>query len=217
GLKLDGVTIQRGAFDHPAKETKRDGSIGLRIAGHTGLPTGKLYCPQLAIMGFDTAIHISAEPRELNADNNQFGYLWVQNCWTIFRSENFQTVCNQIQFLMAGGPCDVVFDNRKGGVLVADMISLNAPALVLKLGVLDNNTSSYEIRTLKVDNNAAGWRLVQMDNPGDVRLRIGGLIGTHATPGNDPIKLLGDPSTQDVNIDLFWKGKRWPPLTDVKK
>jgi hypothetical protein len=210
GLKLDGITLQRGAFAHPPVPPRRDGSIGIEIAGDTGPPTGKLYAPQLAIIGFDTAIYISPLPQEQHADNNLFGYLSVQHCRTVFRSDNQQSVGNQFQTLLVGGWCETVFDIRRGGDLVVNFLMLNNAALVLKLGDVPTNTGSYEIRSMKVDNNAAGWRLVQMDKPRPVRLHVGGHIGLRAMPAADAIVLRGDPALQDVRIDLWHEGRKWP-------
>ena len=63
---------------------------------------------------------------------------------------------------------------------------------------------------MKVDNNSAGWRLVEMAKPAGLRLYVRGLIGKRAVPGPDPIKLLGDPKWQDVTIDMWWNNRRWP-------
>jgi hypothetical protein len=121
-----------------------------------------------------------------------------------------QSVGNQFQFLAVGGFCDTIFDIRRGGNLVVDTLMLNTKALVLKLGSVTDSSSSYEIRTLKADNHAAGWRLVEMEKPGHLRFHAAGLIGRRATPGQNAIQLLGDPAKQDVRIDFWWNGKRWP-------
>jgi hypothetical protein len=210
GLKLDGVTIQRGQYPQPPAPAKRDGSIGLYIAGDEYPGTGKLYAPQLAIFQFDTAIVAGPQPAETHADQNQFGYLWVQHCWTVFRSDNMQSVGNQFQFLAVGGGCDTVFDMRRGGDLVVDLLTLNNRARVMKLRDVTDNTNSYEIRTLRVDNNAAGWQLVEMQKPGPLRFHAAGHLSRHATPGPDPIKLLGDPKFHDVKLDFWWRAQHWP-------
>ena len=118
-----------------------------------------------------------------------------------------QSVGNQFQLLMVGGGCDTVFDMRRGGDLVVDSLMLNNTALVLKLRDVTDNTTSYEIRSMKVDNHAAGWRLVEMQRPGPLRFHAAGHMGRHAAPGPDPIKLLGDPQYQDVDVDFWWQGK----------
>ncbi len=129
-----------------------------------------------------------------------------------------QSVGNQFQFLAVGGQCDTVFDIRRGGDLVVDTLILNTRALVLKLRNVEHNTNSYEIRTLKADNNSVGWRLLEMQRPGSVRVHVGGHISRRATPAPDAIKLLGEPAHQDIDVDLWWLGKHWPaeqpvPLT----
>jgi hypothetical protein len=210
GLKLDGVTIQRGKYPTPPSPPQRDGSIALAIAGDESPGTGKIVAPQLSIFQFDTAILASARPNNTHADQNQFGFLWVQNCWTVFRSDNVQSVGNQFQLLMVGGSCDTVFDIRRGGDLVIDQLVLNNAALVLKTDRVDVNDCSYEIRTMKVDNFSAGWRLLEMTRPAPIRFHAAGHIGRRATPAPDAVKLQGDPQNQDVRIDFWWDGKRWP-------
>ena len=147
----------------------------------------------------------------LHADQNLFGYPLVQHCWTVFRSDNMQSVGNQFQLLMVGGGCDTVFDIRRGGDLVVDQLMLNGRALILKLRDVSQNAASYEIRSARIDNHAAGWRVVEMEKPGLVRIHVAGHMCRVATPGPDPIQLLGDPKYQDVDIDFWWQGKRWPP------
>ena len=217
GLKLDGVTIQRGQYPHPPAPPKRDGSIALAIAGDSGPGTGKIVAPQLSIIQFDTAIKTSSRPNNTHADQNQFGYLWVQDCWTVFRCENPQSVVHQFQLMMVGGWCDTIFDVRRGGDLVVDQLVMNNPALVLKTDILDANDCSFEIRSMKVDNNSSGWRLLEMTKPGPLRFHAAGHIGRLATPGPDAIKLLGDPQYQDVRIDFWWNGKRWPAASPARQ
>jgi hypothetical protein len=210
GLRLDGLTIQRGAYPSPPAGPVRDGSIGLLIEGYNGIPTGKLYAPQLSFIRFDTAIHISALPKENHADQNQFGYVWSQSCATVFRSDNLQSVGNQFQFLAVGGQCETVFDIRRGGDLFVDTLILNTKALVFKLRDVEHNTNCFVIRNLKADNNSVGWRLVEMQKPRPVRIHVDGHISRRATPAPDAIKLLGDANFQDVKIDMWWWGKSWP-------
>jgi hypothetical protein len=210
GMRLDGITLQRGQYPLKPAEPPRDGSIGLMIESYNGIPTGKMVVPQLAIIGFDTGIYVSALPIENNADLNQFGYLWAQSCATVFRSDNLQSVANQFQFLGVGGWTDTVFDIRRGGDLVVDTLVLNSKSLVLKLRDVEMNSNSYEIRTLKVDNNGTGWRLVEMEKPRSVRILVSGHMSRRAAPGADAIKLLGDPKYQDVRIDMWWQGQHWP-------
>ncbi len=217
GMKFDGITLQRGQMPHPPAPAPRDGSVGLMIAGDGNPGTGKIFAPQLAILGFDTAIYASARPNELHADQNFFGQLWVQNCWTVFRSDNFQSVGNCFQQLMVNGWCDTVFDIRRGGDLVVDFLILNNPALLFKFRDLDGTVCSYEIRSMKIDNGAAGWRLVEMQKPGQLRLLVAGHISRHAVPAANAIRLLGDPATQQVDVDLWWEGKHWPAESPLPK
>jgi hypothetical protein len=210
GMRLDGLTLQRGQYPLRPAEPPRDSSIGLMIESYNGIPTGKMVVPQLVLIGFDTGIYVSALPIENNADLNQFGYLWSQSCATVYRSDNLQSVANQFQFLGVGGWTNTVFDIRRGGDLVVDTLVLNSNALVLKLRDVEMNSNSYEIRTLKVDNNGTGWRLVEMQKPRSVRIHVSGHMSRHATPATDAIKLLGDPKHQDVCIDMWWLGQHWP-------
>jgi hypothetical protein len=210
GMKFDGITIQRGQIPQPPGPAQRDGSVGLMIAGDANPGTGKIYAPQLSILNFDTAIYASAIPHETHADQNFFGQLWVQNCWTVFRSDNFQSVGNYFQHLMVNGACDTVFDIRRGGDLVVDFLILNNPALLFKFRDLDGTVCSYEIRSMKIDNACAGWRLIEMQKPGQLRFRVFGHISRHATPAPDAIRLMGNLQPRDVEVDLWWEGKHWP-------
>ena len=101
-----------------------------------------------------------------------------------------------------------MFDIRRGGDLVVDTMILNIAGPGASSCAMSNTTRIiYEIRTLKVDNNATGWRLIEMQKPRSVRLHVSGHMCRRAIPGADAIKLLGDPNTQDVEVDLWWHGQ----------
>jgi hypothetical protein len=210
GMKLDGVVLQRGKYPHPPAEAPRDGSVALRIEGNSGIPTGKLYAPQMAILGFDTAIHVTDKPTPRHADQNQFGYLWVQNCGTTFRCDNAQSVGNQFGLLSVGHFCDTIFDIRRGGNLTVTTLLLNTKALVFRLHDPSLNSNDFTILSMKVDSGAKGWRLVEMLKPAPLRMYVRGQMGRNATPAERPILLLGNPKSHNMTIDMWWNNRTWP-------
>jgi hypothetical protein len=79
-------------------------------------------------------------------------------------------------------------DRSGGGNWHFSTLVLNEERLLLRLAT-GANTSSFSIENLKVDNNAAGWRLLEMTKPGPLNLRVRGHIGQRATMGERPIVL----------------------------
>ena len=211
--RLDGLTIQRGDMPQPPAPQPRDGSVGLQIGGSVGLATGKLYVPQLSIMGFDTAVSVVATSDGESSDQNVFGQFWSEHNWTTFRSTANQSVANHFLDLTVGGFCETVFDVQNGGAPLVDNLTLNNRALILRLAAPQHNIANCTIQNLKVDNNAAGWRLVNAPKAWGLRLRVGGEMGNKATPGPNAVNIVpaNQPEHIDAEIDL-WNGatyKRW--------
>jgi hypothetical protein len=202
--RLDNLTIQRGDYPNPPAPQPRDGSVGLQIGGSVGLNTGKLLCPQLSIIGFDTAINVVATSDNESSDQNVFGQLWIEHCWTGFKCNAKQSVANHFQDITFGGYGDTVFDIQQGGKNIIDNLSLNNRALVLKWREPMHNTASFDLRWLCVDNNAAGWRLIDVQQAWGLNFSVRGEIGNRATPGANPVSIKGGkPENHFIDIRMF--------------
>jgi hypothetical protein len=209
--RLDQLTIQRGDCTNPPAPMPRDGSVGLQIGGSVGLNTGKLLCPQLSIIGFDTAINVVATSDNESSDQNVFGQLWIEHCWTGFKCNAKQSVANHFQDITFGGYGDTVFDIQQGGKNIVDNLSLNNRALVLKWKEPQHNTASFDLRWLCVDNNAAGWRLIDVDKAWGLNFSVRGEIGNRATPGANPVSIKGGkPENHEISIEI-WDGSTYRP------
>jgi len=208
GLRWEGVAIQRNEERVERVDPPHDGSVGFYVVGNVGLPTGKAYLAQWSIIGFDTAIEAAPEPLGNHGDDTLSGYLWVDNCWTAFKNHNPQAVNWHFQHTEVQHPCTVVFDYDNTGALVCDFLSLNSPALILKIGRTQSNALMYNLGTLRVDNHAAGWRLVDCAGVGAIALWVRGEIGKHAEPGPEPIKVVA--GLANVHIELVRNWRPWP-------
>ena len=202
--KIEGITLQRGDVANPPAPPARDGSVGIQIGGTTGLNTGKLLAPQLSVIGFDCAITTYATSDAESADQNVFGQLWVEHCWTVFRSTNKQSVGNHFQDLTVGGYCGTVFDIQQGGKDLCDALWLNNAALVVKLREPQHNVASFGIGFMCVDNNAAGWRLLDVQQAWGINFSVRGEIGNRATPAANAVSIRGgNPAHHMIDIRMF--------------
>lgn len=202
--KIDGITLQRGDVANPPAPPARDGSVGIQIGGTAGLNTGKLLAPQLSVIGFDCAIATYATSDAESADQNVFGQCWVEHCWTAFRSTNKQSVGNHFQDLTVGGYCDTVFDIQQGGKNLCDALWLNNAALVVKLREPQHNVASFGIGFLCIDNNAAGWRLIDVEKAWGLNFSVRGEIGNRATPAANAVSIRGgNPAHHMIDIRMF--------------
>jgi hypothetical protein len=99
---------------------------------------------------------------------------------------------------------DILFDlPGMGGNLSIDTLVLNETRSLFR-AVTSKNSCTFDIRNLKIDNNAAGWRLGTFDGP--LNLIARGHIGAQATPGPEP--LIKSPGGI-ADVKLFYKGQFW--------
>jgi hypothetical protein len=213
GLKLDGIVIQRGTDPGPEGQPPRDGSVGFLMEKSTaGPPTGKVHWGAICFFGWDLAFEIRGNS---HCDNSAVDWVWFHDCWTAVRCDNSQAVNWDWQFVKYNGHTETMFDMVAGGAWRVSMLALDNPALIWRLHQTRSNSCLYEIGLLKIDNHASGWRLVEQIKPGGLRLRVGGIIGKACPPGENPIDLKplvirGVTYSQDIEIDLYWNGGRWP-------
>jgi hypothetical protein len=86
---------------------------------------------------------------------------------------------------LLGVPADRT-ENSGGGNWFFSSLKLNEPRLLFRLRT-SPNTCHYEIHNFKADNNAAGWRVLEMVSPGPLDFRMEGQIGEKAVMGAKPI------------------------------
>jgi hypothetical protein len=110
-------------------------------------------------------------------------------CRVCVRGEESQSSAIDWRGIYVHGAGETVLDLTKGGNYNFDTLAINEPRLILRLRETSPNTCSYTINNLKVDNNAAGWRLLHMHKPTPIHLRVRGNIGQRATLGERPVVL----------------------------
>jgi hypothetical protein len=110
-------------------------------------------------------------------------------CRVCVRGEESQSTGIDWRGIYIHGAGETVLDLTRGGNYNFDTLVINEPRLILRLRDTSPNTCSYTINNLKIDNNAAGWRLLQMHKPTSLHLRVRGNIGKRATMGPEPIVL----------------------------
>jgi hypothetical protein len=116
-------------------------------------------------------------------------HVGFSGCRVCVRGEESQSTAIDWRGIYIHGAGEVVLDLSKGGNYNFDTVAINEPRLLLRLRETSSNTCTYSFTNLKVDNNAAGWRLVQMDKPGPLNLHVRGHIGQRAKMGDAPISL----------------------------
>lgn len=197
----DGICLQRGVFQNPTSKTVVDaGSVGLAVAGRDQPPTGKHGLRSLALANFDRAIVLSNRPDATHADESLVGHVWFENCKTaVYCDANIQALNWVFQKVEIGWGVERVYDAPRGGAIVFDHVALMSPALVFRCNP-ENNTGSYKIGWLHVDNMAKGWRLIETTSANPICLRVSGFMQSKATPGERPV-VIGH-KTPDVVIDL---------------
>jgi hypothetical protein len=219
GTRMVGINIQRGAR---GQEIERAGTVGIEfVREEVGPPTGKWSIDHCLVAGFDTGLYFK---NSNNVDSAEFGYLRMESCRRAIFCDNGQTTTITFRHLQIHGQGETVFDLERGGNFLIGSLALVEPRLIFRLGRVGSNTCTYTIENLKVDNNAAGWRLVEMTRPGPLNLYVRGHIGTRAATGPDPIKLLKPRANarfkppawyQNVELHLWPRGRLvWPPKHD---
>jgi hypothetical protein len=216
GTRMVGINMQRG---WRGQEMDRRGSVGVEFKKlEAGPPTGKWSIDHCLVAGFDAGFHFK---NSSNVDSAEFGYLRMESCRRAIYCDNSQTTTITFRHLQIHGQGETVFDLERGGNFLIGSLALVEPRLIFRLGRVGSNTCTYTIQNLKVDNNAAGWRLVEMTRPGPLNLYVRGHIGIRAKTGPEPIKLLKPRKTarfsppagyQNLELHLWPRGRLvWPP------
>jgi hypothetical protein len=122
-------------------------------------------------------------------DCSVFTHIGFSGCRVCVRGEESQSSAIDWRGIYVHGQGETVLDLTMGGNYNFDTLAINEPRLILRLRQTSPNTCTYTINNLKIDNNAAGWRLLQMDKPGPLNLRVRGNIGQRATMGEPPIAI----------------------------
>lgn len=209
GLCMDGITIQRGGFTDPPTRPPTDGSIGLAISANVGLPSGKAWFPQLAVIGFDRGIETLNNGDQNHADNCAFGFLIAQN-----NNRAFYFGCGQgmdfvMQHLFVAFNTQVVFDCGNCGHVRCEFIQLGSNALVIRTGSLGNSNSWIDLPHIKVDDYSTGWRLLEQTEKATFAVTARVYSGKKNSGGDELVKLLPDNTgyARSVDVQLLQNGK----------
>lgn len=152
--KLDGLSLLGPA------------ATGLLIENNnTGLGTGKGYVPNLTVADCTVAVQFGSEATGDNGDVTSFGRLSAYDCGTIVKV--IAPLGFELHFgYIRNARCDVVFDCQDGGGLHSyggQILGGVDDGVLLKLGVVDPNSSSYVIQGWHIDSGAtsAGFKLLE--------------------------------------------------------
>ena len=189
GTRIQGINIWRGS-PGKAKLLAQWGSdeapsTGIEFVKGGGPPAGKWSVDHVSFAGFGRAVHFADST---NVDSSDFGYLRFVHCRTCIDADNMQTTCLGFGHVAVYGRGETVFDVSAGGNFQVGILELIGPRLIWLFRRTGSNVSTFQVMHTKIDNNAAGWRLVEQTGPGPLWLRMPfGEIGNKATPGERPI------------------------------
>jgi hypothetical protein len=217
GVRMTGINIFRGWY---TKSPTWDGSVAIQGTWiPDGPPSGKWHISDCCLAGFETAIHFELSN---HVDNIIFDHVTAQGCRRVLDSENNQTSGVEFRHLVAVGPGEVVFDIASGGNFFCTSLQVLNKRLIWRFRGTGSNTCSYTVENLKVDNNAAGWRLVEMLKPGPLNLTVRGHVGKKARPADEAIVLkrparnVAASDYTHVDVELWHNGRLWPAEIDSK-
>lgn len=197
----DKVTVLHHTGDGPAVQMSGDGCYlrGLNIWRcyygdgspllHTGTGLevsqwGKHLVRHLGFAGWDTAIQFIPSN---HCDESKFDCIHTNSCRITVKCDEPQSSGCKFEELYVYGKGDYVFDLAKGGNYEIGTLVVNEPRTIFRLRETSSNTCTFIVHNLKVDNNAAGWKLLEMVKPGPINLTVRGHIGQQAKMGDRPI------------------------------
>jgi hypothetical protein len=238
GLVMRGINIWRDFYDGPniwQKVAKENAAIA--ESNKTAEVKKPLIPPAVGIefrdwgrrtiecasyCGWDTAWRFA--PSNHN-DCSAFTMLDFNGNRVDVRGEESQSSAIDWRSIFIHGAGETSLDLSKGGNYSFTNFNINEPRLLLRLREVSSNTCTYTFDNLKVDNNAARWRLLQMDRPGPINLIVRGQVGQDAKMGEKPIVIPDaatkrfTPPTNYQHIDIaLWgpnpnpdRGVLWVP------
>jgi hypothetical protein len=202
GVRITGLNIWRDFYDGP-----RSGGVGIEFRDW-----GKHHISHCGFSGFDAGIHFAPSN---HCDESVFESMHFNSCKACVLGRENQSSALDWRGVYVYGTGDTVFDlqagNGGGGNYHVSTLAINEPRMIFRLRT-GSNTCTYSVQNLKVDNNAAGWRLV--DSRGPLNLTVRGHIGNQAKPADDAILVrdyMGKPQIADIK--LWWGGKVWPEVS----
>lgn len=215
GGTIDNITIQRGDYPAPKRtDPPTDGSVGLAVTGNMGVAGAKLDVPRVAFIGWDCAIEAIVGPDfgSNNGDTATFGTTICQNNNTFFRNRNPQAKAFSFHELSVHHHTGIVFDCVDCADIYTTRLTLDAPALVCRIGSVSSNNGKVVIEFLGIDNNAKGVRLFEQIKPSTCSFTIrDGCAGNNIKLTDDLVKLyepLGRYG-RTVSITLDQHGVPW--------
>jgi hypothetical protein len=209
GCRIDGINIWRDFY--PNKNTtapQRGGGTAIEFRDW-----GRHVLTQVGVAGFDVGFHFATSNHN---DCNLFESISFNSCRVSVLSREIQASSHDWRGVYINGDGEIVFDVAGGGDWFVRSLVLNEPRLILK-GSTGSNTPGFYFDNLKIDNNAAGWRLLELSKGGPLNLHLRGVRGNQATPGERPIVIpkptFANPPAdyQHLDVELWSGGTMWRP------
>jgi len=208
---LDGFQLQRGDFRRDPNRIPippaRDGHVGITYE-RAAAPGGPHTLGTVSFVGYEVPIKIASECNNIVGLNLDF-----MHCWNIIRSEHDQNFGLHIVHATVSGYCDTILDYQRGGRFQVDYLYTNSPALVCRMGNLGSGRSRGVISNLNCDENAKGFRLLEVNGPGSIQFIAAGHIPRGAIPAADWVKFNGvwTPGAYYVDVRTdFWSSQKLP-------
>lgn len=160
---------------------------GVRLArADAGSPNSNTWLGPLSIVGCDTGISVDFEPgQEGNTDNiycPKLNFGVYGDCVKVTNRDVTSFVVGHLRVghhafgsgtAAVSFPLENVFNFRKGGGLSAQFVNVNVPCTAIRTADVGTGNESYEVATLRFDNDSPRNRILVMEQPRGVRVRVG--------------------------------------------
>jgi hypothetical protein len=162
-------------------------AVGVRLArADRGSPNFNTWLGPLSIVGCDTGIAVDFDPgQEGNTDNiycPKLNFCVFGDCVKVTNRDLTSFVVGHLRVghhpfgheaTAVSFPMENIFNFRKGGGLNAQFVNANQPCTAIRTADVGTGNQSYEIGTLRFDNDSPRNRVLVMELPRGIRVRAG--------------------------------------------
>lgn len=174
-MELCGITLTTGDHynnrDNNEQFAKTPTGIRITSLNTSGVPNGRIQSAGLLFQGFNKGIEIYQADTGGNNDNLTWNFLDFDACEVGYEINSAQSVTHLIHKVHTHFYVDTIFKVIKGGDLHVHSVQMNNPdctLLDMSSFVPEYDSGNFEIRNVKIDNNA--------DNP--VLLKLAPYVST---------------------------------------
>lgn len=168
-IELSGIDLTSGT-DYTNRDTDADypktyAGIYITSLGTSGVPNGRINASHVLLQGYKKGIYVYQSDSSGNNDNLTWGTLDFDACDVGYEVNSSQSVTHLIDKVHTNYYVDTIFKFIKGGDLHVGSVQMNNPnctLLDLSGMTYHNNYGNFEIRNVKIDNNATSPVLLKL-------------------------------------------------------